>query len=171
MRRDLADQRDVFFLYLAVISYANSMSKAEERRRRRRLMPSKFLSQRELCPVLSSRPSPMSVYWLATWVFYFSQAIALGQLSMETLLLPWLHAIFDFITQVGWRECTNYNTWSSVGQKKEMGRGEKNISLFPTPPLPLMSHPTASTILEFSIVVTQTKTITHEEKTSGMLGT
>ena len=34
-----------------------------------------------------------------------------------------------------------------------------------------MSHPTASTILEFSIVVTQTKTITHEEKTSGMLGT
>ena len=90
---------------------------------------------------------------------------------METLLLPWLHAIFDFITQVGWRECTNYNTWSSVGQKKEMGRGEKNISLFPTPPLPLMSHPTASTILEFSVVVTQTKTITHEEKMPGMLGT
>ena len=38
-------------------------------------MPPKFLSRRELCPVLSSRPSPMSVYWLATSVFLFSLAI------------------------------------------------------------------------------------------------
>ena len=28
MHRDLADQRDVFFFYLAVISYANSTCKA-----------------------------------------------------------------------------------------------------------------------------------------------
>ena len=140
MRRDLADQRDVFFFYLAVISYANSMSKAEERRRRRRLMPSKFLSQRELCPVLSSRPSPMSVYWLATWVFYFSQAIALGQLSMETLLLPWLHAIFDFITQVDWRECTNYNTWSRCRAEEGDGEGRKKYFSLPnTSPAPYES--------------------------------
>ena len=40
MRRDLADQRDVYFFYLAVISYANSTCKViEERRRRRRLVP------------------------------------------------------------------------------------------------------------------------------------
>ena len=57
-----------------------------------------------------------------------------------------------------------------IGQKKEMGEGEgrKNISLFPTPPVPLMSHLTALTILEFSIVVTQTKTIAHQEKMHGM---
>ena len=30
MRMDLADQRDVFFFYLAVISYANSMSKVKK---------------------------------------------------------------------------------------------------------------------------------------------
>ena len=50
----------------------------EGRRRRRRLVPQKFLSPRELCPVLSSRPSPMSVYWLATSAFHFPQVIALG---------------------------------------------------------------------------------------------
>ena len=57
-----------------------------------------------------------------------------------------------------------------IGQKKEMGEGEgrKNISLFPTPPVPLMSHPTALTILESSIVVTHTKTIAHQEKMYGM---
>ena len=49
----------------------------EERRRRRRLVPLKFLSQREVCSVLSSWP-PMSVYWLATLVFHFSLAIPLG---------------------------------------------------------------------------------------------
>ena len=72
-------------------------------------------------------------------------------------------------------ECIQITTLGvGVGQKKEMGEGEerkKYFSLLPTPPLPLMIHPTASTILEFSIVVTQTKTITHEEKTPGMLGT
>ena len=30
MRRDLDDQRVVFFFYLAVISYANSMSKVKK---------------------------------------------------------------------------------------------------------------------------------------------
>ena len=68
-----------FFLYLAVISYANSrckVKKAEDVRGRH--VPPKFLSQRELCPVLSSRPSPMSVDWLTTSVFHFSLAIALG---------------------------------------------------------------------------------------------
>ena len=30
MRRDLADQRDVFFFYLAVISYANSTCKVKK---------------------------------------------------------------------------------------------------------------------------------------------
>ena len=62
----------------------------EESQRRRQLKPPKFLSQRELCAVLSSRPSPMSLDWLATSVFHFSLAIALGQLSRETLLF-WRH--------------------------------------------------------------------------------
>ena len=104
MRGDLADQRDVFFFYLAVISYANSTCKVKTGEdvddsslladvlwgsvtnepqgtsagRLRRLVAPKFLSPRELCPVLSSRPSPTSVYWLETWVFLFSQAIVLG---------------------------------------------------------------------------------------------
>ena len=30
MRRDLADQRDVYFFYLAVISYANSTSEVKK---------------------------------------------------------------------------------------------------------------------------------------------
>ena len=30
MRRDLADQRDVYFFYLAVISYANSTCKVKK---------------------------------------------------------------------------------------------------------------------------------------------
>ena len=70
MRRDLADQRDVFFFYLAVISYANSTCKVNK--------GEDIDVGVILCPVLSSRPSPMSVYWLATSVFHFSQAIALG---------------------------------------------------------------------------------------------
>ena len=70
MRRDLGDQREV--------AGEREEKRGEERRRRRRLVLPKFLSQRDLCPVLSSRPSPMSVYWLATSVFHFSLAIALG---------------------------------------------------------------------------------------------
>ena len=60
-----------------------------------------------------------------------------------------------------------------IEQKKDMGEGEgrKNIFLFLMPPLPLMSHPTALTILEFSIVVGQTKTITHQEKMPGTQAT
>ena len=79
MRRDLVDQRNVFFFYLAVISYANSTCKVKTGKDvDDSCPPPNFLSQRELCPVLSSRPSPMSVYWLATSVFHFSLAIALG---------------------------------------------------------------------------------------------
>ena len=70
MRRDLADQRDVFFFYLGVISYANSTCKVNK--------GEGIDVGVILCPVLSSRPSPMSVYWLATSVFHFSLAIALG---------------------------------------------------------------------------------------------
>ena len=66
MRRDLADQRDVFFFYLAVISYANSTCKVKTGEDVDDSCPPKFLSPREVCSVLSSRPSPMSVYWLAT---------------------------------------------------------------------------------------------------------
>ena len=78
MRGDLADQRDVFFFYLAVISYANSTCKVKKGEDVDNSCPPNFFSQRDLCPVLSSRPSPMSVYWLATAVFRFSLAIALG---------------------------------------------------------------------------------------------
>ena len=74
MLRDLADQRDVFLfilmLFLTLIQHA--------RRRFRQLVPPKFLSQRELFPVPSSRPLPINVYWQATSVFHFSLAIALG---------------------------------------------------------------------------------------------
>ena len=78
MRRDLADQRDVFSFYLAVISYVNLTCNVKTGKGRRRLVPKKSFSQRELCPVLSSRPSPMSVYWLSTSVFHFSLASDLG---------------------------------------------------------------------------------------------
>ena len=78
MGRDLADQRDVFFFYLAVISYANSTCKVKKGEDVDDSCPPKFVLQRDLCSVLSSRPSPMSVYWLATSVFHFSLAIALG---------------------------------------------------------------------------------------------
>ena len=80
MRRDLADQRDVFFFYLTVISYAYSTCKAKKGEDVDDSCPPppQFLSQHELCPVLSLRLSPMSVYWQATSVFHFSLAIALG---------------------------------------------------------------------------------------------
>ena len=41
-------------------------------------MPPKFLSQRELCPVLSSRPSLMSVDWLATSGILFFPSYRFG---------------------------------------------------------------------------------------------
>ena len=73
MLRDLADQRDVFSLYLAVIFYVNSTCNVKTGKdargggeRRRRLVPQKSFSQRSLCPVLSSRPSLMSGYILAS---------------------------------------------------------------------------------------------------------
>ena len=48
--------------------------------------------------------------------------------------LPWLHAIFDFITQVDWQENTNYNTWSRCRAEEGDGRGggEKKIFLSST---------------------------------------
>ena len=74
MLRDLDDERDVFLftsmLFLTLIQRA--------RWRCRQLVPPKFLSQRDLYLVPSSRPSSMSVYWQATSVFHFSLAIALG---------------------------------------------------------------------------------------------
>ena len=78
MRRDLADQRVVFFFYLAVISYANSTCKVKKGEDVDDSCSQNFFHSVILCPVLSSRPSPMSVYWLATSVFHFSLAIALG---------------------------------------------------------------------------------------------
>ena len=77
MRWNLADQRDVFFFYLAVISYANSTCKVKKGEDVDDSCPQNFFHSVS-CLVLSSRPLPMGVYWLATWVFYFSQAIALG---------------------------------------------------------------------------------------------
>ena len=59
---------------------------------------------------------------------------------METLLLPWLHAIFDFITQVDWRECTNYNTWSRCRAEEGDGEGRKKYFSLPnTSPAPYES--------------------------------
>ena len=52
MRRDLAEQRDVFFFFILLL-FLTLIQRARLRRRRRRpLVPPKFLSQRELCPVL-----------------------------------------------------------------------------------------------------------------------
>ena len=66
MLRDLADQRDVFSFYLAVISFVNSTCNVKTGK------DVDDSCQRALCPVLSSRPSLMSGYWLATSVFHFS---------------------------------------------------------------------------------------------------
>ena len=85
-------------------------------------------------------------------------------LGQAKVIMATCHLWFYHSGRLGRVEITTLGV--GIGQKKEMGEGEgrKNISLFPTPPLPLMSHPTASTILEFSIVVTQTKTIAHQRK-------
>ena len=63
-----------FSFYLDVISYSYSTCNVKMQQ----LVPPKFLSQHDLYPVPSSRPSLMSVYWQATSVFHFSLAIALG---------------------------------------------------------------------------------------------
>ena len=48
--------------------------------------------------------------------------------------LPWLHAIFDFITQVDWRVSIQIATLGvGVGQKKEMGEGEERKKYFSLP--------------------------------------
>ena len=52
MRRDLDDQRDVFFIYLAVISYANSTYKVKKGEDVDDSCPRKFLSQSELRPIV-----------------------------------------------------------------------------------------------------------------------
>ena len=72
MLRDLADQRDVFSLYLVVIFYVNSTCNVKTGKDVDDSCPKKSFSQRSLCPVLSSRPSLMSGYWLAASVFHFS---------------------------------------------------------------------------------------------------
>ena len=80
MRRDQADQRDVFFFfYLGVISYANSTCKVKKGEDVDDLCSQNFShSDVDLCPVLSSRPSPMSIYWLATSVFHFFPSYCFG---------------------------------------------------------------------------------------------
>ena len=70
----------ISLLFLTLIQHARRRKANTQKTR-----APKFLSQREPCPVLSSKPLPMSVYWLATSVFHFSQGFALGQLSRETL--------------------------------------------------------------------------------------
>ena len=90
MRRDLADQRHVFFFYLAVISYVNSTCKVKKGKDVDDSCSPKLVSQRDLCPVLSSRPSPTSVYWLATSVFHFSLAISCGHTTDFYLGKPFL---------------------------------------------------------------------------------
>ena len=77
MLRDLADQRDVFSFYLAVISYVNSTCNVKAGKDVDDSCPKRAFHNVS-CLVLSSRPSPMSGYWLATSVFHFSLAIALG---------------------------------------------------------------------------------------------
>ena len=86
MRRDLTDQRDVFFFSLTVISYANSTCKVKKGEDVDESCPQNFFHRVSYVRVLSSRLSPMRVYWLATSVFHVSLSIALGQLSRETLL-------------------------------------------------------------------------------------
>ena len=88
MLRDLADQRDVFSFYLAVISYVNSTCNVKTGKDVDDSCPKGvFHSVRFVDPVLSSRPSLMSGYWLATSVFHFSlDCFGLAVLSRETLL-------------------------------------------------------------------------------------
>ena len=83
--------------------------------------------------------------------------------SMPSLILS--------VREIG--ESRNYNTWSMYRAEEGHGRGggeKKYFSLSDMPPLPLIGHPTALTILGFSIVVAQTKTIT-QEKMPGMQAT
>ena len=75
MRRDQADQREVFFL----LSRCYLTCKVKKGEDVDDLCSQNFFHcDGDLCPVLSSTPSPMTVYWLATSVFHFSLAIALG---------------------------------------------------------------------------------------------
>ena len=78
MHRDLADQRDVFSLLSHCYFLRYSTCKVKKAEDVDDSCPQKLLSEHELCPVLSSRPSPMSVDLLAISVFHFSLAIALG---------------------------------------------------------------------------------------------
>ena len=76
---DLADQRDVFFFCLAVISYANSTCKVKTGEDVDDLCPQNFfhrVSYVWFCHQDLRRS--MSVYWLVISVFHFSLAIALG---------------------------------------------------------------------------------------------
>ena len=78
MRRDLTDQRDVFFFSLTVIYYANSTCKEKKGEDVDESRPQNFFHRVSYVRVLSSRLLPMRVYWLATSVFHVSLSIALG---------------------------------------------------------------------------------------------
>ena len=82
---DLADQRDVFFFYLVLISYANSTCKVKQGEDVEDSCPKISFTA---CPVLSSRPSPMSVYWLATSVFHFFLEVAVKGNSIVLEIYP-----------------------------------------------------------------------------------
>jgi len=79
MHRDLADQRDVFSFYFAVISYANSTCKVKTGEDVDDSCPKNFFHRVGYVRFFHQDvPSPISVYWVAISVFHFALAIAFG---------------------------------------------------------------------------------------------
>ena len=70
MRRDLADQRDIFVFYLAVISGANSTCKAKTGEDVVESRPKNFFHHVSYVRAMSGL-CPSYVYWPATSVFFF----------------------------------------------------------------------------------------------------
>jgi len=87
MLRDLTDQRDVFLFYLAVISYANSMCKVGEDVDD---SCSQNFFHNVICPVLSSRPSPIaSNLGISFFPSYrFGVAVKGNSIVFETYVSP-----------------------------------------------------------------------------------